>query len=208
MLVKSRRRLSSLVRRLAAWIDIPAQHPLSDYVKAGDIHPSVIFANAICDSLPGACIRIGEDSVLNAHLIFHRPATFCMGARSYVGARTSLHIAESISIGDDVMISWGCTLIDTDMHSLAFSKRARDVLIAGHRNGLRSQDKDWTAVQSAPIRIQDKVWVGFQAIILKGVTLAEGCVVGAGSVVTTDVPAWTLVAGNPARVIRRLDPDE
>ncbi|MBK8021791.1 MAG: hypothetical protein IPK19_10285 [Chloroflexi bacterium] len=60
----------------------------------------------------------------------------------------------------------------------------------------------------APIRICDKAWIGFNAVILKGVTIGEGAIVGAGSVVTKDVPAWTVVAGNPARIIREFTEDE
>ena len=53
-----------------------------------------------------------------------------------------------------------------------------------------------------------KVWIGFNAIILKGVTIGEGAVVGAGSVVTKDVLPWTVVAGNPARLIREISENE
>lgn len=60
----------------------------------------------------------------------------------------------------------------------------------------------------APVKISDKVWIGFNSIILKGVTIGEGAVVGAGSVVTKDVPAWTVVAGNPARIIREIPENE
>ncbi|MBV8923397.1 DapH/DapD/GlmU-related protein, partial [Bradyrhizobium sp.] len=56
----------------------------------------------------------------------------------------------------------------------------------------------------APVVIADKVWIGFNASILKGVTIGEGAVVGACSVVTRDVPPFAVVAGNPARVIRTL----
>ncbi|HEX7588363.1 MAG TPA: acyltransferase, partial [Anaerolineae bacterium] len=54
----------------------------------------------------------------------------------------------------------------------------------------------------------DKAWVSLGSIVLKGVTLGEGCIVGAGSVVTADVPPWVVVAGNPARVIRALEKEE
>ncbi|MCC6483663.1 MAG: hypothetical protein IT209_02355 [Armatimonadetes bacterium] len=65
--------------------------------------------------------------------------------------------------------------------------------------------KDWSHVKMAPVRICDKAWIGARAIILKGVTIGEGAVIGAGSVVTKDVPAWCVAAGNPARVIRQVE---
>ena len=66
------------------------------------------------------------------------------------------------------------------------------------------RNKDWGCVNSQPIVIEDDAWIGMNCIILKGVTVGRGAVVGAGSVVTKDVPPWTLVAGNPARVIKEL----
>ena len=56
----------------------------------------------------------------------------------------------------------------------------------------------------APIKICDNAWIGMNAIILKGVEIGEGAIVGAGSVVTKNVEPWTMVAGNPARVVKRL----
>lgn len=64
--------------------------------------------------------------------------------------------------------------------------------------------KNWDVVKSKPIKICDDAWIGMNCIILKGVTIGEGAIVGAGSVVTKDVPAWTVVAGNPAKVVKTL----
>ena len=59
-------------------------------------------------------------------------------------------------------------------------------------------------MKSAPIRIEDKVWIGMDVLILKGVTIGEGSVVAARSVVTKSIPPYSLVAGNPARVVKSL----
>ena len=67
--------------------------------------------------------------------------------------------------------------------------------------------KDWTHVKTNPITIQDKSWIGMHSIILEGTTIGTGAVVGAGSVVTRDVPPYTVVAGNPARIIKTLPDD-
>jgi galactoside O-acetyltransferase len=64
---------------------------------------------------------------------------------------------------------------------------------------------DWTNVRSAPILICDRVWIGFGATILKGVTIGEGAIIASRSVVTQDVEAYTVVAGNPARAVRKLE---
>jgi len=74
-----------------------------------------------------------------------------------------------------------------------------------HKNG-RSfiSSKDWNTVKSKPIVIENNVWVGFDSVILSGVTIGEGAIVGARSVVRNDVEPWTVVAGNPAVVVKRL----
>lgn len=59
-------------------------------------------------------------------------------------------------------------------------------------------------VRTAPITIKDYAWISYNVCILKGVTIGEGAIVGAGSVVTKDVPDWTVVAGNPAKIIRYI----
>lgn len=107
-------------------------------------------------------------------------------------------LAEAITLGDDVVISWGVTIVDHNSHAVAWEDRASDVLDWGRGH------KDWSSVKILPVLIEDKVWVGFNAIILKGVTIGEGAIVAAGAVVTKDVPPHTIVAGNPARVIRNL----
>jgi galactoside O-acetyltransferase len=100
------------------------------------------------------------------------------------------------------MISWGVTITDHDSHSTQFSIRSNDV--QKWKNGI----KEWNGVSIRPVIINDKAWIGFNAILLKGVVIGEGAVVAAGSVVTKDVEPWTMVAGNPARVIKRLTIDE
>jgi galactoside O-acetyltransferase len=107
-------------------------------------------------------------------------------------------IARKIELGDDVVISWGVTIVDHNSHALTWADRRDDVL-----DWARGR-KDWSNVLIAPVRIRDKVWIGFNAIILKGVTIGEGAIVAAGSVVTKDVPPYCIVAGNPARVVRVL----
>jgi acetyltransferase-like isoleucine patch superfamily enzyme len=96
--------------------------------------------------------------------------------------------AQSIIIGDRVAIGANSTVVDTDFHPLSPESRR-----------LHPQD-----ARTEPIVIEDDVFVGMNCLVLKGVTIGRGSVIGAGSVVTRDVPAGVVVAGNPARVIREL----
>ncbi|WP_315854347.1 DapH/DapD/GlmU-related protein [Rubripirellula lacrimiformis] len=106
--------------------------------------------------------------------------------------------AKGITIEDDVMVSWNVTVVDHDSHSINYRQRHNDV--AQWIHGV----KDWTSVPVAEVRLKSKCWIGMNATILKGIVVGEGAVVGAGAVVTRDVPDWTVVAGNPARVIKEI----
>lgn len=101
---------------------------------------------------------------------------------------TRLWIHESARIGTNVKIG-GCVLItDTDAHPMDYVAR-------------RSSND---GTKSAPVVIEDDVWVGAHCIILKGVTIGARSIIGAGSVVTKSIPADCVAAGNPCRVIKNL----
>ncbi len=146
--------------------------------------------------------------MLSCRIIFEREVgSISIGNNTYVGG-SQLICAERISIGSDVLIAWGCTVYDHDSHSSLWMDRSQDVEL--WRQGLlrggieKATDlKRWECVPKAAVNIEDKVWVGFNTIILKGVTIGEGAIVAAGSVVTGDVAPWTVVGGNPARVIKK-----
>ena len=107
-----------------------------------------------------------------------------------------------ISIGDYALISWNVVLMDT--YRVPFDARARrDEL---ERVPTRRPRVAAAHVEARPIRIARNVWIGFDACVLPGVTIGEGAVVGARSVVSENVPPFTVVAGNPARAIRQLEP--
>ena len=84
-------------------------------------------------------------------------------------------------------IGGGVLIIDTDCHSIDWKVR---------------RDSD-NQICSAPITIEDDVWIGAQCIILKGVTIGARSIIGAGSVVTKDIPADCVAAGNPCRIIKK-----
>jgi acetyltransferase-like isoleucine patch superfamily enzyme len=154
-----------------------------------------------CRIKTGCRIDVDRDTMIPGSLVFDREnATISIGKRAFING--SIIAAEKIEIGDDVMISWGVTVVDHNSHSISFSQRADDV------NNWRIGKKDWTHVKIAPVIICNKVWIGFNALILKGVTIGEGAVVGAGAVVTKDVPSWTIVGGNPACIIREIAENE
>jgi acetyltransferase-like isoleucine patch superfamily enzyme len=107
-----------------------------------------------------------------------------------------------VVIGDYALISWNVVLMDTYRVPVAPSPR-RAALRRAPQDNPRVVDAGGTA---RPVRIGRAVWIGFEACILPGVTIGEGSVVGARSVVSETVPPFTVVAGNPARPIRQLEP--
>ena len=165
--------------------------------KTVEVHSSAIFSISSCCFKEKCHLKIGEDSMIEGKLMFDKSdATISIGNRVFFSG--TIVAAKQIDIGDDVMISWGVTITDHNSHSLISSERLQDVL------DWRVGKKDWSNVKMSPVKICDKAWIGFNSIILKGVTIGEGSIVGAGSVVTKSVPPWTIVGGNPARVIREI----
>lgn len=108
-----------------------------------------------------------------------------VGARVFINQNCTFYALAEISIGDDVLIGPNVSLI-TSEHPVAPSQRRTHLL-------------------GRPISIKNGVWIAAGSIVIGGVTVGENSVVAAGSVVTRDVPANTLVGGNPARVIRSIE---
>ncbi len=122
-----------------------------------------------------------------------------IGAGAYIGDDCLLSAAAGIEIGADVLLAHGVQIFDNDSHPLDPAARVADYASV-HRHGERGE------IACAPIRIGARAWIGFGAIILKGVTIGENAVVAAGSVVTRDVPAGAVAAGNPATVVKNIAP--
>lgn len=105
-------------------------------------------------------------------------AEIVIGDRTYINRRTEIMSKQSVTIGTGCAISWDVVISDTDYHEIAGTSSTK------------------------PIVIGDEVWIGCKSTILKGVTIGNGAVVAAGSVVTKDVAPHTLVAGIPAKAIK------
>ena len=113
---------------------------------------------------------------------------------------------ENIKVGNHCMFAWGSVITDSwiKVEKLNVEQR-RKILQACALDHFRSLPFGET---TSPVIIEDNVWVGFDAVIMPGVRLGKGCIVGSKSIVTEDVPAYTIVTGNPLKIIRQLQPDD
>jgi acetyltransferase-like isoleucine patch superfamily enzyme len=117
----------------------------------------------------------------------------------FVGGKTIIDCKDEIVIEDNVLVSYECIIADHDSHALDANKRENDL------SRFKSDTMRWDEVRSGKITIKKNAWICTRSIILKGVTIGEGSIVAAGSVVTSDVSDYTLVAGNPAIFKKKLN---
>jgi acetyltransferase-like isoleucine patch superfamily enzyme len=153
-------------------------------------------------------VRIGKQVMTNVSIIFESQQGMVeIGDRTTMGGGCSIMSRESVTIGNDVMMSSGIYIYDHNSNPFDWRLRSKMGQHFYENYGKPGcyEGIDWTGVKSAPIVIEDKAWIGFDVVILKGVRIGEGAIVGARTVVTRDVEPYTVVAGNPARIVRRLD---
>ena len=97
--------------------------------------------------------------------------------------------ASTVCIGSNVLLGSGVRIFDTDFHQISANDRKKGIL---------------DCIKTAPVKIEDNVFIGTDTIILKGVTIGPNSVIGAGSVVTTNVPSNEIWAGNPAHKLKEV----
>jgi acetyltransferase-like isoleucine patch superfamily enzyme len=150
-------------------------------------------------------IVIGQRSLIEAELLIFRYGGYIqVGDNTYIGRDSVVWSGEQVSIGNNVLISHNVNISDTSAHEVDHLERAerfKDFLTNGYPDNKAS-------VTTAPIIIEDHVWINPYCVIIKGVTIGKGAIIGAGSVVTRDVDAFTMVAGNPAMFIKALPKTE
>lgn len=109
---------------------------------------------------------------------------------------------EKISVGDHCMLGWGTVVCDSWVNVDKSADTERKALLL---NAAQSYDRYVDlSVYAKPIIIENNVWVGFDAVIMPGVRLGEGCIIGCKTVIYHDVPSYAVVAGNPSRITKYL----
>lgn len=154
----------------------------------------------------GGSIEIGNNVTLNSsnygyHINMHSPVKLYAdrkNAKISIGDNTRIHgtcihAYQEITIGKNCLIAANCNIIDGNGHDLSFNNPSNRINTLG---------------DSKTVVIKDNVWIGANSLILPGVTIGEGSVIAAGSVVTKDIPPLVIAGGNPAKVIKQGTVDE
>ena len=146
-------------------------------------------------------LEVGPFSYIDGEIFLMTPDARCtIGQHCFLGMESRLWVQRRITIGNFVLIAPRVDIFDNDSHPLDATARREDAIDQFERKRAMS----YNHVAAADVVIDDDVWIGTKSTIMKGVHLGRGAVVAAASVVTRDVPPFTLVGGNPAREIRQL----
>jgi acetyltransferase-like isoleucine patch superfamily enzyme len=185
-----------------------------------DWHPGVVPENVVLDdsaylettysfllfrSVVPEAVRLGRGSSVYLGVMFDLGPKARMTVGDFTLMNGSRILCDSqITIGDYCLISWNTVLMDTYRAPVEPGLRRPLLEAAVHRSPRRLE----ADAPARPVRIGNGVWIGFDSVVLPGTTIGDGAIVGARSVVESDVPPFAIVAGNPARLIRQLDPEE
>ena len=184
------------------WFDgeIPANAVIHEQ---GHVESAISFQ--LCDARLPAAVRIGRGTGVYSGTMFDLGPNARLEIGDCVLMNGPRIICDTeITIGSHTLISWRVVLMDT--YRVPFDPAQRRLLLQrlAHSEPRRLRDTG----ASSPIHIEDNVWLGFDACVLPGVRIGQGSIIGARSVVFDDVPPFTVAAGNPARVVKRLDPGD
>jgi acetyltransferase-like isoleucine patch superfamily enzyme len=144
------------------------------------------------------CIVIGSDSVIRGELLtFAHGGKIEIGSWCYIGENSRIWSGLLVQIGNRVLIAHGVNVFDSLTHPINPEERHKQIQAIFTTGHPRQVDLD-----ERPVSIDDDAWIGAGAFIMRGVKVGARAIVAAGSVVTKDVAADTIVAGNPALVVK------
>lgn len=147
-------------------------------------------------------IKIGNNCLIYGQLLTYKHGGFIqLGDYVFIGENSRIWSSINVTIGNYVLISHNVNIHDNNSHPLNAELRRKQIEII-LTSGLPDQSYD---TREKPIFIEDDVWIGFNVSINKGVKIGKGAIVAANSVVFDDVPAYSIVMGNPAKVVSRIN---
>jgi acetyltransferase-like isoleucine patch superfamily enzyme len=150
---------------------------------------------------PGALVIGRHCSMDGVHFALGEKGRLSIGDYCYFTNAVLLCELE-VRIGNYVIIGWNATIADSDFHPIAPAERIADAVACSPLGKGRARPP----ILTRPVIIEDDVWIGPNATILKGVRIGAGAFIEAGSLVTRDVPAGATVLGNPAEIVSQPEP--
>jgi len=165
------------------------------FIDRGNARLILGFADSTTPTFPysGINFNMMENSKLeikglveigyNSSITVNKNARLIIGEDTYIGARVHIRVNEYVKIGNNCAIAWNVTIMDSDFHEYLVDNKIPTI--------------------TKRVIIEDNVWIGNNVIILKGVRIGKNSIIAAGSVVTKDVEPYTMVGGNPAKLIKR-----
>ena len=137
---------------------------------------------------------LGEGAIIQGPIYIHYGVHTRIGKRFFGNFNLTIQDDAPVIIGDDCNFGPNTTIV-TPIHPM----------LPGERRFLRAKDgEEKHMCYAKPVHIGNDCWFGANVVVCPGVTIGEGCVIGAGSVVVKDIPPYSFAAGNPCRVIRKL----
>lgn len=163
----------------------------------------VVRYTSHCKSNDKNNITIGNGCEIKGKLLSYGNGKISIGDNLFMSFNSIIGSMESVTIGNDVIISTDVRIFDNNNHPV--SPEARIKMSHGDFYG---ELWTWKYAEHKSIIIEDNVWIGEYAAILKGVKIGKGSIVASHSVVTKDVPEYVIVAGNPAKVVKKINMEE
>lgn len=166
-------------------------------VHASDL---VVRFTSHCTAQNKYDIVIGKRCEIKGQLFSFEGGKILIGNNVFMNYNSFIGSMEAVTIGNDVIIATNVRIFDNNNHPTSPTQRE----MMSH-NDFYGELWTWKYAEHKPVVIGDNVWIGEFSAILKGVTIGKGSIVASHSVVTKDVPPYVIVAGNPARVVKRLE---
>ena len=166
-------------------------------VHASDL---VVRFTSHCTAQNKYDIVIGKRCEIKGQLFSFEGGKILIGNNVFMNYNSFIGSMEAVTIGNDVIIATNVRIFDNNNYPTSPTQRE----MMSH-NDFYGELWTWKYAEHKPVVIGDNVWIGEFSAILKGVTIGKGSIVASHSVVTKDVPPYVIVAGNPARVVKRLE---
>jgi acetyltransferase-like isoleucine patch superfamily enzyme len=186
------------IRKILTKKNVSQKHIIKNYVA----HDSAIIydADKIYNAGEPSKINIGEGSHISGIIqVFNNCGCVKIGDHCFIGDYSRIISAANVTIGNRVQVAHMCSIMDNDVHSLNPEKRHKEFL-----TNITQGQMDLFDVPKKDIIIEDDVWIASHCIIMKGVKIGRGAIIGAGSVVTKNIPPLVIVHGNPAKIVREI----